>query len=146
MAEATGLTRDDVKSMIKDIFAEFAPVFKDLAVTPEKLREANRPYVAPEVIARQQREQADWRAQEEQNQKTREQLQKNCTHKDEQGRWAIRLQHNFHDLAPRGVCPHCLINIWPAHFDHRPIKGKDTAVLVKEHPLYHIVRELEAFQ
>jgi len=143
MAESQ-LTKSDVVDIVGAMFKQFAPILESLALTPEKLREANKPYVDPAVTARMFREQQNWRQQEEENRKTRELIQSQCTHKDKNGRWAISLQHNFHDLLPRGICTHCLVNIWPAHIEFKPVDGKSTAVLIKAHALYEVVQQLEA--
>jgi hypothetical protein len=136
--------KEMVREVVKELFKEMAPIFKDIALTPEKLREANKPYEDPAKIARELREQQKWREQETEKTKQMAARQANCSHMDKNMKWAIRLQHNFHDNMPRGICPLCELLIYPAHWDFRPENGKDKAFIIKEHPLYHIVRQIES--
>jgi hypothetical protein len=135
--------------LIKDIFAQFAPILADVTLTPEKLREALKPYVDPAVLAREMREREMNRKQFLENQKITLEIQARCPHKDKNERWAINVQHNFPDHQPRGICPLCFIQIEPAHwvipgagFDGG--NGLGQPYVVQEHPLYHVVRFLES--
>jgi hypothetical protein len=143
-ATAAADPKEMVRDMVKEIFREMAPIFKDIALTPEKIKEINKPYVDPLKLARELREQQKWRADDAKSRKDREDRQARCTHKDKNLKWAVRTQHNFHDNMPRGICPLCELFIHPAYWDFRPVDGKDVAFIVPEHPSYHIVREIES--
>lgn len=144
-------TREIIRDVVREMFKEFAPVLQSIALTPEKLREAQRPYEDPLKLARELHEQEQWRQQEIEKEANKKALQAGCPHKDQNQKWNISLQHNFHDHMPRGVCNMCGIYIYPAHWDYRPVTQdggltvKDVGFVVPEHPLYHIVRQLEAY-
>ncbi len=149
--ESEGTNAELIRTIVHELFKEMAPILQSVALTPEKLREANRPYEDPLVLARELHEQQQWRKQEEEKEANKRALQASCTHKDRNQKWNISLQHNYHDYLPRGICKICGLFIHPAYWDYRPVTDpvthsvKDTAFIVKEHPLYHIVRELEQF-
>jgi hypothetical protein len=130
-----------VQSIIKDLFAQIAPILQDVALTPDKLREALKPYVDPAALAREMRERENNRKQFLENRKITLEIQERCPHKDKNERWAINLQHNFPDHMARGICPLCFILIEPAHWE---IKATGEAYIVPEHKLYHIVKFLES--
>lgn len=156
---AKTFTLDEVKSMIaettkettKAIFEQFAPLMQSMALTPDKLREANKPWEDPAALARKNHEQENWRRQETDKTAAFKQRQTQCTHKDRNGLYAISLQHNFHDNMPRGICLKCELYIHPTYWDYRPVTAKDgtiteKALVVPAHPLYHIVQEIEHAQ
>lgn len=139
----------EVKEIIKEVFSGFAPVLEKIALTPEKLREANKPYEDPAAIARELRERQQLREQENERLRNDKARQEACPHKDKNEKWAINLQHNYPDHQPRGLCPLCGICIEPAHwvipgagFDGGNGLGKP--YIVPEDKLYHIVRYLES--
>src|SRR5712691_13104199 len=45
-----------VKEAVAGVFASLGPVLEKLAMTPEKIRAANTPYIDPAVVARNKRE------------------------------------------------------------------------------------------
>lgn len=135
--------------LIKEMFAQFAPILQDMALTPEKLKEALKPYVDPAALAREMREREMNRKQFLENRKITAEMQARCPHKDKNERWAINLQHNFPDRQSRGICPLCHDLIEPAHwvipgpgFDGG--NGPGEPYVAAEHPLYHVVRFLES--
>jgi hypothetical protein len=143
-------TKELMRDLVRDIFKEFAPVLQSIALTPDKLREAQKPYEDPLKLARELHEQQQWRKQELEKSELKKARQTACPHKDKQQKWSVQLQHNFHDRLPRGICSLCELFIHPAYWDYRPITNPDGTVtdkafIIKEHPLYHIVRELESF-
>lgn len=136
-------------TLVKDIFAHLAPILQDMALTPEKLQAALKPYVDPAVVARELREREINRQQFLENQKITKEMQDNCPHKDKNERWSVNVTHNFPDRQPRGECPLCFLLIHPAQwvipgpgFDGG--NGKGVPYIEKEHPLYHVVRFLES--
>src|SRR6267142_204511 len=62
LGEMNQITSAAVKEAVEGVFRNLGPLLEKLAITPEKLREANKPYVDPAKIARQAREMALWRA------------------------------------------------------------------------------------
>jgi hypothetical protein len=143
--------RQLIRETVKELIAELGPVFQSIALTPEKLREAQKPYEDPAKLARELHEQESWRRQEVEKEATRKALQESCPHKDKNGKLNISLQHNYHDHMPRGICMVCGIFIHPAYWDYRPVtdevtgKVQDKGFIVPEHKLYYLVRQLEAY-
>jgi hypothetical protein len=132
---------------MKEVLAGMLPLIKEFALTPEKLREAMKPYQDPALIAREKRERERNRRQFLEGLERTKAIQKACPHKDKNEKWALSLTHNFPDRMPRGVCPLCQAVIYPAHWeiaapddehpDGRPF-------IIPEHELYHVVRFLES--
>lgn len=105
-----------VKEAVAGVFANLGPLLEKMAITPEKLREANKPYVDPAKIARQAREMALWRADMEEQRKKQQEYQDNCLHQDDNLRSSIRLIQNYPDRQPRGICVKCHAMIEPKHW------------------------------
>lgn len=139
----------DVRALVKELFAEFMPVMQNMALTPDKLREAQKPYVDPMELARKNHERKEFQESERQRDADIRASQERCSHLDENGKYAIRVQRNFHDGMSRGICLHCMLMIEPAHWDWRPKTLPDgslrhEAFVVQPHPLYYIVQQMEA--
>jgi hypothetical protein len=122
-------------------------MLKDMALTTEKIREANKPYVNPDVVARNKRETEKSKADEKELRAMDAARKAACPHMDQNQRSSIRLIHNYPDRQPRGICPICHDIIFPRHWeilapDAENPKGK--AVLVDAHPHYRTVELLEA--
>jgi hypothetical protein len=102
-----------VNETIAAVFAHLGPMLEKMAITPEKLREANKPYVDPAKIARDLRETQIWRADMEDQRKQTQAYQDQCLHQDDNQRSAIRPIRNFPDRQPRGICMKCHALIHP---------------------------------
>ena len=100
-------TASAVQSAIEGLFKGLLPALKDMAVTPEKLREANRPYEDPAKIARELRESLKSKEDEAEQQRMNRARMDACNHLDKNGRSSINLCHNQPDHQPRGVCVVC---------------------------------------
>jgi hypothetical protein len=134
-------------SAMQDLVATLKEVLPSLALTPDKIKEALKPYVDPALEAREKRSRAQNRQQFIELMKAKLERQNACAHKDKNQRWAICLQHNFPDRAPRGICPLCELYIQPRHWDFKAPDEKHPEgepFIVPEHPLYHVVKELES--
>ena len=155
MAEKATDQQEFIRETVKQLIQEMSPIFSSIALTPDKLREAQKPYEDPVKLARQLHEQQSWRKQEEEKNAAKKNLQNGCSHKGRNGKWNISLQHNYHDHMPRGLCNVCGIFIHPQYWDFRPITHSATAAresyvedkgfIIPEHPLYHVVRQLESY-
>lgn len=139
-----------ISSAVAEVFKNMAPMFQQIALTPEKLAEAERLRREPDpkVVAREARERALMREDLREAEERKRVLQANCTHKDANQKWSISLVHNYPDRQTRGICTHCFKWFEPMHYeigapDDKNPRGK--AILVKESPDYHVVREIEAF-
>jgi hypothetical protein len=136
-----------VKEAIAGMAAFFSPMIEKMAITPEKLREANKPYVDPKKAAREERETKLWRQDIEDNRRNLQSAQDNCLHEDDNQRTSIRLIRNFPDRQVRGVCVKCQAIIHPKEWrigapnDANP---RGVAYLVEPHKDYLKVRQLLA--
>lgn len=135
--------------LIKDIFAGLAPILSNIALTPDKLKEALKPYIDPQVLARELREREANRKQFAEDRKITAARQQQCPHKDGNEKWSLCLTHNYPDHQVRATCPLCGIWIEPAHwvipgpqFDGG--NGMGEPYVVPEDPLYHVVRYIAA--
>lgn len=157
MATINASTSAAVKEAVSAVFASLAPMLKDMAITPEKIREANKPYVDPAKIARELRESLKSKADEEEQRRLDRARRDACTHLDKNGRTAICLIHNYPDHQPRGICPICQDLIHPkewriapteemaielARLSGEPPKGR--AYIVPAHRDYRTVMQLES--
>jgi hypothetical protein len=144
-AQANALVRET----ITQLFASLAPTLKDMAITPEKLREASRPWVDPAVEERQKREMALWKADEEERLKNERRVKDACRHLDPRGQTSIRLVRNFPDRQARGLCMLCHDLIHPKEWrigppDKQNPRGK--AYLVEPHKDYMTVVHIIAHE
>src|ERR1035437_7344714 len=96
-----------VREAVEGVFKTLGPLLKDMAMTPEKIREANKPYEDPAKIAREMRESLKSKADEEENRKLDRQRKDNCPHLDQNARSSVSVVHNHQDHQPRGVCVLC---------------------------------------
>lgn len=136
-----------VKEAVSGVFAQLGPLLQSMAITPEKLREANKPYKDPAVIARELREMMIWKEDEAEARRLLEERQNMCQHIDDNNRSTIRLDHNFPDRQPRGFCMHCHAYIHPREWrigapDAKHPRG--VPYLVEAHKNYPTVMLLES--
>jgi hypothetical protein len=150
-AEAQGYINASISAAVKEavagVFESLGPILQSIAVTPEKLREANKPYVDPAKLARDKRETEKSKADEKENRAMDAARKAACPHLDQNQRSSIRLVHNYPDRQPRGICPICHDLITPREWrigppDAENPKGK--AVLVLAHKDYRTVEILES--
>jgi hypothetical protein len=136
-----------VREAVASVFQGLTPVLKEMALTPEKIREANKPYEDPLKIARELRETQNSKAQEEEIRRLTAERQRNCMHMDKNGKTALCLIHNFPDRQPRGICPLCHDIVHPKMWviDAPDSKtGKSNARIVEAHRDYRQVLLLES--
>lgn len=147
IAVINSATKQAVESAVAAVFASLGPVLKDMAITPEKLREANRPYEDPAKIARDLRESLKSKQDEAENAAINAARKAACPHLDKNGRSSINLVHNQPDHQPRGICVVCGDWIHPREWRIGPVdienpRGK--AYLVEPHKDYRVVLQLES--
>lgn len=142
MDKPAASTEETVRDIVRELFKELAPVFRDI----------NKPYEDPEAARRRKHEKAQFRKQELEREATVKATQSACSHKDEKsGKYRISLQHNFHDNMVRGHCALCGVVIHPAYRDYRPETQPDgeivnKVIVIPEHPLYKLVLQLDAVE
>ena len=151
--EQQAYINSSISAAVREALTALGPILQSVAVTPEKMLEMERLRREPsdaekKAKLREARERALMKEDLEEAARNTELKQKNCPkgHRDENNRYAIALIHNYPDRQPRGVCTHCHLLIEPTHWeigapDEKNPRGK--AYLVKAHPLYYIVAELE---
>jgi hypothetical protein len=140
-------TAKAVQEAVTAVFQSLAPVLKDMAITPEKLREANKPYEDPAKVAREKRESLKSKQDEAEIVRVTLARRAQCPHLDKNGRSSISLVHNQPDHQARGICVVCHDWIFPREWrigppDEENPRGK--AYIVDQHKDYKIVLQLEA--
>lgn len=145
LAIITEQTSAAVRETVTAVFASLGPALQNMALTPEKLREINRPYVDPAHEARQKREMLLWKQDEEDRLKNERKVKDNCRHMDERGQTSLRLIRNYPDRQPRGICVLCHDLITPKEWriaapDEKNPRGK--AYLAEPHKDYMTVIHL----
>ena len=135
-----------VQSAVEAVFKQLGPMLKEMAITPEKLREANRPWQDPDKVKRELRESLKSKEDEAEARKAIAALRANCPHVDQNSRTSIRLVHNQPDHQPRGICVLCGDWIHPKEWrigapDEKNPRGK--AYLTGPHKDYNTVMQLE---
>jgi hypothetical protein len=136
-----------IREAVSGVFANMAPLLEKLAMTPEKIRAANTPYVDPDVVARNKRETEKSKQDEKELRGMDAARKAACPHIDQNQRSSIRLVHNFPDRQPRGICPICHDLITPREWRIGPPDAenpKGLAVLYPAHKDYRTVELLEA--
>jgi hypothetical protein len=149
LAAMTAITTAAVKEAVAATFASLAPALKDMAMTPEKLREINKPYEDPAKAARNARETLLWRQDIEDQRKNTQAQQDNCLHQDARGQSTLRIIRNFPDRQPRGICMHCHALIHPKEWRiGAPNKDnpRGVAYLVEPHKNYQTVMQIVAHE
>ena len=139
--------KDAVAGAVAAAMAGLAPILKEVALTPEKLREINKPYVDPAKIARNERETELWREDIEAQRAQMQATQDNCLHTYDNGLTSIQLEHNFPDRQPRGLCVQCHALIYPREWRiGAPTKAnpRGTPYLFGPHKDYGKVMQLAA--
>ena len=149
--EALAMINSTIAAAVKEAMAAamgmLGPIIEKIAITPDKLREANRPYEDPKKVLREARESAKSKMDEQEIAKATAARQAACNHTYTNGISSINLCHNMPDRQPRGVCVTCGAWIHPREWrigaptEEYP-RGK--AYIVDAHRDYRIVQNLES--
>jgi hypothetical protein len=107
LAMITAATSAAVKEALAGSHEHNLEMIKELALTPEKLREATKPYKDPTTENREKREKIKFRQEEADNQKQMRLTRENCPHTYKQGGLALGIIRNYMDRQPRGICMLC---------------------------------------
>jgi hypothetical protein len=107
MATVNAATAAAVKEAVSGISGMFADLVRELAITPEKLREANKPYKDPAIERREMREKMKFKQEEIDNEKEKQRQRLNCRHHYKNNLLAVALVNNFQDRQTRGICMLC---------------------------------------
>jgi len=152
LATINSTTKAAVESAVAAVLLGLKPVFEGMQLTPDKLREANRPFEDPakvKLAERNLRESLKSKADEAELRRTTEARRAACPHLDANGRSSIDLVHNQPDHQPRGICVTCGDWIFPKEWRIGPPDAENPrgrAFLVEPHRDYKIVMQLEGRQ
>jgi hypothetical protein len=148
LAQVNEMAAALVKESVSAIFQSLGPALKDMALTPDKIRALNAPYIDPKVEARQKREMILFKQDEDARIKQERAMKDQCNHQDKRGQTSLRLIRNFPDRQPRGVCVLCHDLITPKEWrigapDEQNPRGK--AYLAAPHKDYQTVLQIAAY-
>ena len=139
--EGQAVINATVAEAVKSIFASLAPMLASMALTPEKIAEAEKMRRAPDpaTVARELRErkmmQADLAAAEAQ----KKEQQNSGPHAYPNGAAAWHVVRNFPDRQPRFSCPLCSIWVTPREWRigaPTADEPRGHAFIAEEHPLF----------
>ena len=142
IALITAATTAAVKEAMAGASVIMANAVKEMALTPEKIREANKPYVDPAVELRRIREEMKFKKSEAQAEKDARIVKDNCSHKYKNGIAAVAVVRNFPDRHPRGICMLCHDWFYPREWRINTPTDNDpegVALIVPAHPKYQLV-------
>ena len=137
-----------VAEAVKSIFENLAPMMKEMALTPEKIKQiqTRTPTKAEELRdLREKRESAKSKADEEQLRRETAKFRANCGHRYPNNTEALNLVHNYPDRQPRAVCVLCGDIVHPREWTiEAPDKdGRENAKIRDAHKDYLRVIAIE---
>lgn len=144
IALVTASTTAAVKEAMAGMSAMMSEVIREVALTPEKLREATKPYQDPVEANRAIREKMKFRQEEVDSEQAKRLTRDNCPHKYKTGHPAIGVIRNFYDGQPRGICMLCHDFFTPREWRiSAPTTEEPNGVarIVAAHPQYQLVRD-----
>jgi hypothetical protein len=149
MAGMNAMVSAAVKEAVAAVFAGLTPTLEGMALTPEKIRAITAPHVDEAKVAREKRERAQWKQDEDERLKQDQERQNRCTHLDKRGQTSVRLIRNYPDRQARGICVLCQALIYPKSWfvlapDAEHPRGKP--VLMGPHKDYAIVQQIIAYE
>jgi hypothetical protein len=138
-----------ISEAVKGVFASMAPLLASIALTPEKLAEAEALRRAPDPakIRRELRERQLMQTEQEENRQNLLRNQSACPHKYPTGQWAVCPVRNYPDRRERFICNLCQSFFQPKRWE---IAAPDAdnprgrAYIAEAHPDYERVREVLA--
>jgi hypothetical protein len=147
--EAQAYTNNLISEAVKGVFAQLGPVLQSIALTPEKLAQAEALRRAPDpaAVARELRERKLMQEEQKENQDNLLRNQANCPHKYPTGAWAVNVVRNYPDRQERFICSLCQSFFQPKRWeiaapDSENPRGRP--FIAEMHPQYAAVREVLA--
>jgi hypothetical protein len=112
----------NTSEMVRELFAQLAPLLKDISLSPEKLalmEELRRAPTADQAAAaaRSKREKALTLEEADQNRKNLKLSQENCLHRYVSGALSVSAIRNYPDRQSRYVCHKCLAIFQPRRWE-----------------------------
>jgi hypothetical protein len=139
--EAQAVINATVAEAVKSVFASLAPMLQSMALTPEKIAEAEKMRRAPDpaTVARELRERKMMQADLAEAEAQKKEQQNQCPHHYPTGQAAWHTVRNFPDRQPRFSCPLC--GLWCAPREWRigppdQDNPRGRAYIAEAHPLY----------
>lgn len=137
-----------VSEAVKSIFENLAPMMKEMALTPEKIKALQTKLPSEEEKKRKdrdERESAKSKADEAQLRLATAKFRANCSHRYPNSTEAINLIHNYPDRQTRGICVLCGDIISPREWIiEAPDKdGRENAKIRDQHKDYLRVIAIE---
>ena len=136
-------------AMVRELFAQLAPLLKDISLSPVKLRmmeDLRRQPTTDQALlaARNAREKKLMIAEQQENAKNLAMQQEACRHRYKTGQLSVNIVRNFFDRQPRGTCVLCGLWIHPREWrigapNEEFPRGKE--FIVDAHPQYSLVLE-----
>lgn len=147
--EAQAAMNQMISAAVRDIFSQLAPVLSSIALTPEKIAEAEKLRRAPDpaAVAREIRERRLMQEEANENQANLLRMRENCPHKYPTGAWAIGVIRNYPDRRERFICALCQNLFEPKRWVIGPPDSENPrghAYIAEESLGYRVVREVLA--
>jgi hypothetical protein len=145
--EAQAYTNNLISEAVKGVFAQLGPLLESIALTPQKLAEAEKLRRAPDPakIARELRERKLMQQDQEETRANLLRNQAHCIHKYPTGQWAVNPVRNYPDRQERFICSLCQSFFQPKRWE---IAAPDAdnprgrAFIAEAHKDYDRVREV----
>jgi hypothetical protein len=147
--ESQAFTNNLINEAIKGVFAQLGPLLESVALTPEKLAQAEALRRAPDpaLVARELRERKLMQQEQEENHQNLLRNQASCPHRYPTGQWAVNPVRNYPDRRERFICSLCQSFFQPKRWEIGPPDAENPrgrAFIADEHPQYKLVREVLA--
>jgi hypothetical protein len=144
--EAAAFINMSISAAVKEIFKEMAPILQSIALTPEKIAEAEtlRRAADPKTVAREKREKHLQHLEMEENRQQLLRTRAACAHRYPSGQTAINPVRNFPDRAARGICVLCQEFFEPRRWVIDPPdrdNPRGVPRIADAHPQYKLVLE-----
>jgi hypothetical protein len=139
-----------VTRAVTDVFAQIAPLLKDMAFSPEKIAEAEKLRRAPDpaLVQRELRERQLQKAENDENERNKKRRQENCPHRYPTGGISVNPVNNYPDRQPRLLCMLCQGFFQPRRWEiGAPDKDnpRGRPFIAEAHPKYaELLREVSA--
>jgi len=139
--EAQATINATIAEAVRSVFASLAPMFASMALTPEKIAEAEKIRRAPDpaTVARELRERKLMQQDLAEAEQQKREQQNACPHQYPTGQLTWHVIRNFPDRQARFSCPLCALWVTPREWriaapDAENPRGR--AFIAEEHPLY----------
>ena len=146
---AQAYTNNLINEAIKGVFAQLGPILESIALTPEKLAQAEALRRAPDPasVARELRERKLTQQEAEENRQNLLRNQAACPHRYPTGQLSINVVRNYPDRQPRFTCALCSVWINPREWQIGPPDAENPRgkpFIAEAHPQFKMASEVLA--